>query len=132
MVHARIGLKLGCVEVRYLVDVCAAVPDKVEDGGEAASLEYCPRLTGAHQLQHLDALLRQIAARPTHNQSILPLINKIITTSVNQSNNHYFGRSINLVYQTFNQSCIKQSLNLVSNNQSILFELFITINQSYF
>jgi hypothetical protein len=70
MVHARIGLKLGCVEVRYLVDVCAAVPDKVEDGGEAASLEYCPRLTGAHQLQHLDALLCQIAARPTDNQSL--------------------------------------------------------------
>jgi hypothetical protein len=80
LVHAQIGLKLRSVEVLYLVDVSAAVPYEVKDGGEAASLEYCPGLTGAHQLQHLNALLRQIAARPTHNQSILPLINKIITT----------------------------------------------------
>ena len=48
----------------YLVNMSAAVPDEVEDGGESPRLEDGARLPRAHQLQHLDALLGQVTARP--------------------------------------------------------------------
>ena len=67
--HNNVGLKRY---IRYLVNERAAVPDEVEDGGEAARLEDGARLPLAHQLQHLDALLRQVAARPAPWRSINP------------------------------------------------------------
>ena len=40
-----------------LVDGAAAVPDKVEDRGQAARFKDRSRLAGTDQLQHLDTLL---------------------------------------------------------------------------